>query len=172
MILLVWPSERAPECAQAIEQALQQTVRVASNLEQASAALKMASFSAVLIDQWIYPGSPAQFNLLFQHLGSAAVVTVNFAISATDRVVRSVRAALDQRDRESRAARREASALLLAELKDDVTALLLLCGVTLQEPNLIEAVAGRIRTIEQVANQIRRKLLAEDDRKASIAAHA
>ena len=155
-----------------IEHALQQPVRIAVSLEQAVATLKAASFSAVLIDQWIYPVSLAQSNPLFQYLGSAVVVTVNFAISATDRVVRAARAALDQRDREARAARQEASALLLAELKDDVTALLLLCGLALQEPNLTEAVIGRLQTLEQVSNQIRRKLLAADDRKASAAGHA
>ncbi len=173
MILLVWSSERAQECAQAIEQGLQQPVQVASNLEQAGHAMKAASFSAVLIDQWIYPATPTQCNSLFQHVGSAVVVTVNFAISATERVMRTLRASLDQRDREILANRQETSATFRAELKDDVTVLLLLCGVVLQEPNLTEAVIGRIQTMVQVANQIRGKLLGDDERKAgAAAAHA
>ena len=58
-------------------------------------------------------------------------------------------------------------------MKDDVTVLLLLCGVVLQEPNLTEAVIGRIQTMVQVANQIRGKLLGDDERKAgAAAAHA
>jgi len=120
----------------------------------------------------IYEGSHAQTNLLFQHLSGAVLVPINFAISAMDRVVRTVRAALEQRGREIRAARQDAVGLLRAELKDDVTALLLSCGLAFQERGLTETVTLRIKTIEEVAHQIRRKLSVDDNQPASIAAHA
>jgi DNA-binding NtrC family response regulator len=172
MILLIWSSEKAAACAGALEQAFAQPVRVASNMEQACEEIKTAEFSAVLIDQWIDEMPSGKANLLFQRLGGAVPVTINFAISAMDRVVRTVRAALEQRDRESRMARQEAVGVLRAQLKDDVTALLLLCGLALQEPALTEMVAARIRTIEEVANQIRRKLSTDGGKPASVAAHA
>jgi len=97
---------------------------------------------------------------------------VNFAISAVDRVIRAVRAALDHRTRETHLARQNACAVLRAELKDDVTALLLSCGIALQEASLTEEVAERVRKIEEVANHIRRKLLASEAEPSSSAAHA
>src|SRR5258708_2636683 len=83
-----------------------------------------------------------------------------------------LRAALEQRGREIRAARQDAVGLLRAELKDDVTALLLSCGLAFQERGLTETVTLRIKTIEEVAHQIRRKLSVDDNQPASIAAHA
>jgi len=172
MILLIWFSERAQDCAMAIDHAFQQPVRIVSSMEQASEELMSSAFSTVLLDQWLCEATPAKADFLFQHLGSAVPVTVNFAISAVDRVVRAVRTALEHRNRETHLARQNACAILRAELKDDVTALLLSCGIALQEPTLTETAAERVRTIEQVANQIRRKLLASEGDQVSCAAHA
>jgi hypothetical protein len=172
MILLIWSSERAQDCAKAVEQAFQQPVRIVSSLEQASEELMAGTFSAVLLDQWACETTPAKADFVFQHLGGAVPVTVNFAISAVDRVVRAVRTALEHRNRETHLARQNACAILRAELKDDVTALLLSCGIALQEPTLTETAAERVKMIEEVANQIRRKLLASEGDQASCAAHA
>jgi hypothetical protein len=172
MILLIWSSDRAQECANAIEGEFEQPVRIVSNLDQACEALKSSSFSAVLLDQWMYEGSPGKADLVFQHLGAAVPVIVNFATNAMDRVVRTLRSALEQRKREMNAARQNARVLLLGELKDELTALLLACGMALREPALSAQASGQIRTIEEIANRIRQKLLAEKENQASVAARA
>src|SRR5690348_3507653 len=100
MILLIWSSERAHDCAKAMEHALQQPVRIVPTLEEGCQELQSDTFSAVLLDQWLCEAAPAKADFLFQHLGGAVPIPVNFAISAVDRVVRAVRAALEHRTRE------------------------------------------------------------------------
>ena len=171
MILLVWSSERSRDCAKALELAFQQPVHTVDQFEQACENLKSNTFAAVLVDQSLCENAPGQADFLFQHLGGAVPVLVNFAISGVDRVVRTTRAALEHRVRETFLARQNARAVLRSELKDDVTALLLCCGIATQERGLTEAASQRLRQIEEIANEIRRKLLAADEKQAT-AAHA
>ena len=163
MILLIWSSERAQDCAAAIERAFQQPVRVVASLPEACDRLQNEEYSAVLIDQWITEGEPGQADYLFHHLGTAAPVFVNFGISGIERIVRELRAAFNRRGREHMLARHNARITLRDELKDDLTALLLSCGMALGEPGLNEATVSRLRNIEDAANRIRYKLAASDE---------
>ena len=171
MILLIWASERAQDCAKAIEHAFQRQVRVVSSLHEACGHLESEEYSAVLIDQWITEGEPGQADFLFHHLGTAAPVFVNFGISGIERIVRELRAALNRRGRETMLARHNARIALRDELKDDLTALLLSCGIALGEPGLNDASVARLRNIEEAANRIRYKLtVAEEESHAPQAA--
>lgn len=162
MILLIWTSERAPDCARAIERMFQQPVKVVSSLQQASKALQTEEFSAVLVDQWITEAEPGQADYLIHHLGGAVPVFVNFGISGIERILRELRAALNHRGRENMLAQQNARIVLWNSLKDDVTALLLCCGVILDDPGLDRGVAVRVKTIETVAVRIKEKLAAEE----------
>lgn len=163
MILLIWSSERAFDCAKAIESAFQRPVRVVPNLQQACEHLQREEYSAVLIDQWTTEAEPGQADFLFHHLGTAAPVFVNFGISGVERIVRELRAAFNRRGRETMLARHNARIALRDELKDDVTALLLSCGIALNEPDLGEPILTRLRTIEEIANKIKEKLAATEE---------
>ena len=163
MILLIWSSDRAQDCARAIERAFQRQVRVVSNLQQACEHLQSEEYSAVLVDQWITEAEPGQADFLFHHLGTAAPVFVNFGISGVERIVRELRAALNRRGRETMLARHNARIALRNELKDEVTALLLCCGIALSEPGLDEATLARLRTIDEVANKIKEKLTISEE---------
>ncbi len=55
-------------------------------------------------------------------------------------------------------ARHTARLGLRNELKDDVTALLLSCGMALDDAALNAAAVARVKVIEGVANQIKNKL--------------
>ena len=164
MILLIWSSDRAQDCAKAIEHAFQRQVRVVSNLQQACEHLQSEEYSAVLVDQWLTEADPAQADFLFHHLGTAAPVFVNFGISGVERVVRELRAAFNRRGRETMLARHNARIALHNELKDDVTALLLACGLALAEPDLSEQALGRLHSIHEAANRIKEKLAVEEER--------
>jgi hypothetical protein len=48
------------------------------------------------------------------------------------------------------------------ELKDDVTALLLSCGIALGDPELNEPAVARVKRIEEVANRIKDRLTATE----------
>jgi hypothetical protein len=158
MILLIWSSERAQECARAIEEAFQQRVQVAATLHEGCERLRTEEYSAVLVDQWITEVEPAQADYLFHHLGTAVPVFVNFSISAMERILRELRAAFNRHGREIVVARHTARLGLRNELKDDVTALLLCCGMALDDPALSESALERLKAIEGVANQIKSKL--------------
>lgn len=163
MILLIWSSDRAQDCAKAIERAFQQPVCVVSTLQEACEQLQTEEYSAVLIDQWIAEGEPGQADFIFHHLGTAAPVFVNFGISGIERIVRELRAAFNRRGRETMLARHNARIALRDELKDDVTALLLSCGIALSEPGLNEGITARLRNIEDAANRIRFKLAVSEE---------
>ena len=172
MILLIWSAERAVECAQVIERTLDQPVRIVSNLDNACEELKSGMYSAVLVDQWIYENSPSKADFVFQHLGSAAAIIVNFAISANDRVVRTVKTSLEQRRREMEMARRQACSALNLELKDELTALALCCGSCLDDPTLPAAAVEQLKRIDQIGKEIERKLQPEQKREAVAGAQA
>jgi len=162
MILLIWTSERAQDCAHAIENMFQQPVKVVSTLQEASKALQAQEFSAVLVDHWITEVEPGQADYLIHHLGGAVPVFVNFGISGIERILRELRAAFQRRGRETLLAQQNARIVLWNSLKDDITALLLCCGVILDDPALDRGVAVRVKTIETVAGRIKEKLAAEE----------
>jgi hypothetical protein len=158
MILLIWSSERAPDCARAIEDTFQQRVHAAATLHDGCERLRLEEYTAVVVDQGVTEVEPAQADYLFHHLGTAVPVFVNFSISGMERILRELRAAFNRHGRETLVARHTARLGLRNELKDDVTALLLCCGIALDDPSLSEAAIARMKKVEEVANQIKTKL--------------
>jgi hypothetical protein len=158
MILLIWSSERAPDCARAIEDTFQQRVHVAATLHDGCERMRLEEYSAVVVDQWVTEVDPGQADYLFHHLGTAVPVFVNFSISGMERILRELRAAFNRHGRETLVARHAARLGLRNELKDDVTALLLCCGIALDDPTLSEAAIARMKKVEEVVNQVKTKL--------------
>lgn len=158
MILLITPSARAPECAQAVKQAANETVQIASTLQQAAVQLRSQEYVAVIIDQSLIEAEPNESDMVVQHLGTAVALYINFAISGVDRVVRELRAALNRRKREALAARREAEQILRSELKGTVTALLLSCEMALGIPNLPSTAENKLRAVYDLAREMRSKI--------------
>lgn len=161
MILLIWASERATDCARAIESAFQQPVKTAVSLDLGCQALQSEEFSAVLVDQWITEVEPGQADFLIHHLGGAVPVFVNFGISGIERILREMRAAFNRRGRDTVLAQQHARMELFDALKDDVTALLLCCGAILDDPTLDRGVAVRVKTVEEIAKRMSGKLVGE-----------
>ena len=122
---------------------------MASSLHQGCERLRSDEFSAVIVDQWVTEAEPEPTSVLFDHLGPAVPVFVNFGISGVERILRELRAALSRRGRE-----------MVLELKDDVTALLLSCDVALGE--CTGTAAERITKIKELAYQLRNKLAVSD----------
>lgn len=169
MILLIWASEGAQDCARAIESTFHQPVKIVTNLEQGCNALQADAFAAVLVDQWITEVEPGQADFLIHHLGGAVPVFVNFGISGIERILRELRAAFHRRGRDTVLAQQHARTVLLDSLKDDLTALLLCCGAILDDSNLDRGVAVRVKTIEEVAKRMGNKLAGEPHTSATAA---
>ncbi len=170
MILLIWSSERAQDCARVIEETFQRRVHVAATLQEGCERLKVEEYSAVLVDQWITEVESGQADYLFHHLGTAVPVFVNFGISGVERVLRELRAAFNRRGRETMLARHNARLALRNELKDDVTALLLSCGLAMAESGLSETAIMRLKQVEEAANQIKSKLALSAEGETSVTA--
>jgi hypothetical protein len=170
MILLIWSSERAPDCAKAIEDTFQQRVHVAATLREGCEHLRLEEYSAVVVDQGITEVEPAEADYLFHHLGTAVPVFVNFSISGMERILRELRAAFNRHGRGTLVARHTARVGLRNELKDDVTTLLLCCGITLDDPTLSEAAVARLRKVEEAANQIKSKLALSEGEESTVTA--
>lgn len=169
MILIIWNSEKAQECARVIEHAMQEPVRVASHLHEGSELLQSAEYSAVVVDQWITEAEPDPASLVFDHLGMAVPVFVNFGISAVDRILRELRAALSRRGIESALARQSARQVLHDDLKDDVTALLLSCGIALESVGPQDPLRTRLEHMEHLLKRIKEKLAIVEKEKAAAA---
>ncbi|HKW17445.1 MAG TPA: hypothetical protein VJO35_08065 [Terriglobales bacterium] len=170
MILIIWNSGKAPECARVIEHAMQEPVQVACSLHEGSELLRSAEYSAVIIDQWITEAEPEPASIVCDHLGMAVPLFVNFGISAVERILRELRAALHRRGIETALARQSAHQALQDELKDDVTALLLACGIAVESAKPSDPIRVRLQQIEELAKHIKQKLAAADERCAAASA--
>jgi hypothetical protein len=160
MILLITPADRGPDCAKAMEDATTEATQLASTLRKAATLLRSQEYSAVVIDQFLLEAAPDEGETVLQHLGTAIPVPMNFAISGIERVVRESRSALHRRSREVMIARQGAQRALRDELKDTVTALLLSCEMALQVPDLPPIAEGRMRTVDELAREVRKRLSA------------
>ena len=161
MVLLITSSGRGQECGKVLEEATSQPVHVAEDLRQAILRLRAEEYLAVVIDQSLLETEPGESETVLQHIGTAIPVHVNFAICGMDRVVRELRGALHRRKREEMVARQAVKRVLCSELKDPLTAMLLSCELALEVPDLPAPAADKIRTVHQLALDLRTRLGAE-----------
>jgi DNA-binding NtrC family response regulator len=155
MILLITPSARGQECAQALLTTTTQNTHVASTLQAAVAKLREQEYSAVVIDQCVIEAEPDEGEVMLQHLAAAFPVYVNCAISGIERVVREVRSALSRRVREEQIARVSATRVIWSELKESVTAILLSCDLVLASKDVPASMVGKIQVIHDLATRMR-----------------
>jgi hypothetical protein len=162
MILLITPSARRQECAQAVAAATRQPTQVVATLQEAVSHLRAQDYSAVVVDQFLLEAEPDESDQMLQHLGGAFPVYVNCAISGVERVVREVRSALRRRQREEEIARHSAAQAIWSELRESVTAMLLSCDLALSAPELTGSAVERVRAIHDLAAQMRTRLEASE----------
>lgn len=158
MILLMTTSAKAQDCADAINQATSEPVKIAATLGQAAALLKANEFAALVIDQQFQEADPDEADRVLLHMGMATPLYINFAISGIERVIRELRTALHRRKKEMLIARQGAEQKLRNELKDTVTALLLSCEIALQVPTLPAAAEVKLRAVDTLARAVREKI--------------
>jgi hypothetical protein len=159
MILLVTPSERASECAAALNEATGEGVVVAESLPRAATLLRAECYLAVVLDQYLLETEPHEAETTLEHLGTAILVQVNLAISGKERLVREVRAAVQRRQREEVRARQAATGRLHSELNGTVTALLLSSELALEIPGLPAAAAEKLQSVHELVKKLRRQLV-------------
>jgi hypothetical protein len=158
MLLVITPSAKALGSVQAIQQVTSEETHVVATSSQALAQLRAREYVAVLIDQAFMETEPVESDMVLEHIGTAVPVHVNFAINGMDRVARELRAALRRHQKQVLLARQEVKQTLRNELKSTITALLLSCEMALQIPDLQSGAESRMRTVHELAQEMRLKL--------------
>jgi hypothetical protein len=158
MLLVITPSAKARGCVQAIQEVTSEETHIAATSSQALAQLRAREYVAVLIDQAFLETEPVESDMVLEHIGTAVPVHVKFAINGMDRVVRELRAALGRHKKQVLLVRREVQQALRNELKGPITALLLACEMALQLPDLQSGAETRLRTVHELAQEMRLKL--------------
>jgi len=158
MILLITPSARGPECAATLKDATGEETHWAENLQQAVTRLREQAYSAVVLDQFLLENEPSESEQVFERLGTAIPVYLNFAVSGMDRLLREVRSALHRRKREEAQARRAVEQQIRSEMCESLTAMLLSCELAISTPGLPNPAAEKIRAIDDLARDMRLRL--------------
>lgn len=158
MILLITSSARGQECAAMLKEATAEETHWAQDLSQALARLREQSYSAVVLDQFLLENEPAESDQIFEHLGVAFPVYLNFAVSGMQRLLREVRSALHRRTREETQARRAVQQQIRSEVCESLTAMLLSCELAMAVPEMPGPAAEKIRLIDDLAREMRLRL--------------
>ena len=158
MILLITASSRGEECALAVAAATGEETRLAASVRKAAGLLRAREYNAVIVDQTVLDAEPAAVDAVLQAAGTAIPIFVNFAISRTERVVGDVRAGLVRRERERLLAMRDAESRLRSELNGAVTGILLSSELALAQPSLPAAVEDKLKSVYELASQMRMRL--------------
>lgn len=158
MILLITPSARGPQCADAIRDSTGTETQWAQNLQEAGTRLREQTYSAAVIDQSLLETEPEESERVLEHLGTAFPVYINFAVTGMERLVREVRSALHRRNREETAARRSVQAQMRSEMRETLTAMLLSCQLAMAIPDVPPPAAEKIRAIDNLARELRVRL--------------
>ena len=158
MILLITPQSKGPEFAAALFAATSQETHWAQNLQEAARRLREQTYSAAVIDQFLLETEPEESDQVLEHLGTAFPVYVNFALTGMERLLREVRSALHRRKREESVARRAVAEQMQCEMRETLTVMLLSCELAMSVPNVPTLAAEKIRTIDNLARELRLRL--------------
>jgi hypothetical protein len=158
MILLVTPSARGQECAEALRASSGNDAHWAQNLPEAASRLREQTYSAAVIDMFLLETEPEESDRMLEHLGTAFPVYINFAVTGMERLVREVRSALHRREREEEVARRAVEDQMRSEMRETLTAMLLSCELAMNSPDIPTSAVEKIRAVDNLARELRLRL--------------
>jgi CheY-like chemotaxis protein len=157
-VLIVSPMAEVSQVAESLSAALGCPVRVANGLRAGVAELRRRPYSVVVVDDCMAETNPAATEMLWQSLGMAVPVQINFAFHSGGRLAREIKAALGRCEQQQVMAMRAAASLLENELKSTVTGLLLQSQLALAEPALPPKVTVKLELVAELAGTLRRRL--------------
>ena len=155
MILLITPSARGQQFADALKTSIGREAHWAQNLPEAATRLREQTYSAAVIDQFLIETEPEESDRMLEHLGTAFPVYINFAVTGMERLVREVRSALNRRKREESAARRAVQDEMRSQMRETLTAMLLSCELAMAIPGVPSPASEKIRAIDTLARELR-----------------
>jgi signal transduction histidine kinase len=169
-ILIVTGIEGARNCATVVGSQLGMEVEVAEGRKAALTALRRQEFAVVVVDETMVECDPSAAEAIWDRAGLAIPLQMNFALSGATRLVREIRSALHRREREQTLARRAAASAMEHELKTTVASLLLHSQLALSGSEVSSPIAERLRTVADLAVNLRQQLNAPPTARAETAA--
>lgn len=157
-ILIVTGIEGAANCATVVGKQLGAEVEVAEGRKTALALLRKKEFTVVVVDETLALCDPAAIEVIWEQSGLAIPLQINFAVSGAARLVREIRAALQRREREQALAHRAAAVAIEREMKTTIAGLLLHSQLALSAGEMSTQVAEKLRTVADLATNLRRQL--------------
>jgi len=100
MILLVTTSNRAKDCAAALELGTGHKTHVSTTVPLALSRLRAAEYDAIAVDQSLLETDAHALDMLFNRCGAAMLLYINLALHSPERVVREAQVALRRMDGE------------------------------------------------------------------------
>jgi hypothetical protein len=157
-VLIISPMTDAAAAAASLSTTLGCVVNVAANHRAGLAELRRGDYSVVVVDDTTAEANPAATEVLWQSLGRAVPVQINFAFYGGSRLAREVQAAIGRGEQQQVLALRAAAFRLENELKSTVTGLLLQSQLALAEPELTPKLTGKLELVAELAGSLRRQL--------------
>jgi CheY-like chemotaxis protein len=157
-VLIISPMADSSRVAESLTSALGCSVNVAPTHRAGLIALRHHDYSVVVVDDCLVEANPAAVELLWQSLGMAVPVQINFAFSGGARLAREVQAAIGRREQQQVMALRTAASVLENDLKGTLTGLLLQSQLVLAAPELPPSLAGKLEVVAELAGNLRRRL--------------
>ena len=157
-VLIISPMADATQVALSLSSALACPVKVAAGHRAGVTELRHRDYSVVVVDDCMAEANPAATEVLWQSLGMAVPVQINFAFHGGSRLTREVKAAIARGEQQQVLALRAAASLLENELKSTVTGLLLQSQLALAEPQLPPRLASKLELVAELAGSLRRRL--------------
>lgn len=155
-MLLIAPQVAAEPVAEALREQLGVVVEIAPHRRSGLAALRKATFSVVLLEEWLAQMEQRETELLYQNAGVASLLEVDFGEGSSVRIVRQVRAELARRGQDAETARAAAVVTLQNELSSALTGLLLEAQLALREAPA--AMQPKLRHLVTLAGNLRTRL--------------
>src|ERR1700761_3170314 len=157
-VLIVSPMADVTQVAESLSTTLGCPVKVAIGHRAGVAELRRRPYSVVVVDDCMAEANPAATEMLWQSMGMAVPLQINFAFHGGARLAREVKAALGRCEQQQVLALRAAASLLENELKSTVTGLLLQSQLALAEPALPPKLTVKLELVAELAGNLRRRL--------------
>ncbi|HTZ57940.1 MAG TPA: hypothetical protein VMB49_07590 [Acidobacteriaceae bacterium] len=157
-VLIITPMADANQFSEFLSNSLGCPVKIASGHRAGVMELRHRDYSVVVLDDCLAETNPAATEALWQNLGMAVPLQINFAFHGGARLAREVKAALGRREQQQTQAMRAAASLLENELKSTVTGLLLQSQLALAEPALSPKLTGKLELVAELVGNLRRTL--------------
>lgn len=158
-VLIVTGIEGAANLAATVEKKIGMEIKVVEGPKAALAALHSAEFKVVVVDDTLAECDVVTADALWDRAGLAVPLQINFALAGAARLVREIRAALHRREHEQTLSRRAAMADVESEMRSALAGLLLHSQLALSECKGTEPLAGKLRTVTELASNLREKLV-------------